>query len=177
MERECRWEKYLSNNYTYPEEFEIVEWAYRSAGFSRVSINPRIVVAFNYRDRFRFVGRLLFEPRRLNDYLRSFFLSFFPILLILSFSIYLKIYLLAENFRKDNVNIRHLTWILQLETAAEGWGDKIESQQATSGAIERRVGHFGLVAPVRAKYPQQAGQTQHPQTQRQLPSDEELFSR
>lgn len=76
MERECGWEKYLSNNYTYPEEFEIVEWAYRSAGFSRVSINPRIVVAFNYRDRFRFVGRLLFEPRRLNDYLRSFF-SFF----------------------------------------------------------------------------------------------------
>lgn len=76
MERECRWEKYLNNNYTYPEEFEIVEWAYRSAGFSRVSINPRIVVAFNYRDRFRFVGRLLFErgSRRLNDYLRSFFI-------------------------------------------------------------------------------------------------------
>lgn len=178
MERECRWEKYLSNNYTYPEEFEIVEWAYRSAGFSRVSINPRIVVAFNYRDRFRFrrppVVRAS-KVERLSPFF--FYFSFFPILLILSFSIYLKIYLLAENFRKDNVNIRHLTWILQLETAAEGWGDKIESQQATSGAIERRVGHFGLVAPVRAKYPQQAGQTQHPQTQRQLPSDEELFSR
>lgn len=66
---------------------------------------------------------------------------------------------------------------MQLETTAKGWGDEIESQQATSGAIERRVGYFGLVAPVRAKYPQQAGQTQHPQTQRQLSSDEELFSR
>lgn len=96
MERE----KYLSNNYTYPEEFEIVEW---SAGFSRVSINPRIVVAFNYRDRFRFVGRLLFEPRtwprnscnfqvrRLNDYLSSFFsLSF---LFFFNFSRILYIYL------------------------------------------------------------------------------------
>lgn len=116
MERECRWEKYLSNNYTYPEEFEIVEWAYRSAGFPRVSINPRTVVAFNYRDRFRFVGRLLFEPRRwprnscnqvrrLNLELSPFFFFYFPsfsILLIFLFNILKYILkLIVENFRKD----------------------------------------------------------------------------
>lgn len=108
MERE----KYLSNNYTYPEEFEIVEW---SAGFSRVSINSRIVVAFNYWDRFRFVGRLLFEPRtwprnscnfqvrRLNDYLPSFLsLSF---LFFFNFSYILYISWNLENFRKDDTYI------------------------------------------------------------------------
>lgn len=181
MERE----KYLSNNYTYPEEFEIVEW---SAGFPRVSINPRIVVVFNYRDRFRFVGRLLFEPRtwprnscnfqvrRLNDYLPSFFSLSFLFFFNFSYILYIYLETYSGEFSKE-IYIYIYKYILQLETTAEGWGDEIESQQATSGAIERRVGHFGLVAPVRAKYPQQAGQTQHPQTQRQLSSDEELFSR
>lgn len=67
--------------------------------------------------------------------------------------------------------------LLQLETTAEGRGDKVESQQAASGAIERRAGHAGIVAPLRAKYPQQAGSAQHPQTQRKLPPHQELLSR
>ncbi|OAD59168.1 Aryl hydrocarbon receptor repressor [Eufriesea mexicana] len=62
------------------------------------------------------------------------------------------------------------------EAAAKGWGDQVEPQQATSGATERRTGHAGVVASVRAKYSQQAGSAQHPQTQRQLPPDQELLS-
>lgn len=86
----------LCNNYTYPEEFEIVEWAYRSAGFPRVSINPRTVVAFNYRDRSLRRPPVVRASRRWprnscnqvsnvfwnDDYLRSFFF-FFPLLFFL----------------------------------------------------------------------------------------------
>mgnify|MGYP004579618079 CR=1 FL=1 len=61
--RECRWKKYFVITILIPENSGTVEWAYRSAGFPLVSINPRIVVAFNYRDP-SLVGRLLFESRR-----------------------------------------------------------------------------------------------------------------
>lgn len=61
--RRVQMREVFCSNYTYPEEFRTVEWAYRSAGFLRVSINPWIVVAFNYRDP-SLVGRLLFESRR-----------------------------------------------------------------------------------------------------------------
>jgi len=37
--------------------------------------------------------------------------------------------------------------LLQLETTAEGRGDKVESQQAASGAIERRAGYASIVTP------------------------------
>lgn len=67
--------------------------------------------------------------------------------------------------------------LLQLKTTTEGWGDEIESQQAASGAIERRTGHAGIITPFRAEYPQQARSTQHPQTQRKLPPHQELLSR
>lgn len=124
----------------------------------------------------RFVGRLLFEPLEggrgipvtrfrtffgtmIISVLFFFFLS--PLVLSSSSFFYLQKFLSKTHSRKDKYKCKRRL-ILQLETTAEGRGDKIESQQATSGAIERRVGHFGLVAPVRAKYPQQAGQTQHP---------------
>lgn len=67
--------------------------------------------------------------------------------------------------------------LLQLKTTTERRGDKVESQQATSGTIERRAGYTSIITSFRAKYPQQAGSTQHPQTQRKLPPHQELLSR
>jgi len=66
---------------------------------------------------------------------------------------------------------------LQLKTTTERRGDKVESQQATSRAIKRRAGYAGIITSLRAKYPQQAGSTEHPQTQRKLPPHQELLSR
>lgn len=80
--------------------------------------------------------------------------------------------MLCSCFARDVVCL-----LLQLEAAAKGRGDEVESEQAASGAIERRAGHASVSASLRAEYPQQAGSTQHPQTQRKLPPHQELLSR
>lgn len=67
--------------------------------------------------------------------------------------------------------------LLQLKTTTERRGDKIESQQTTSGAIKRRARYPSVITSFRAKYSQQAGSTQHPQTQRKLPPHQELLSK